>query len=323
MIEIPEVLANKARSLGAEAWLVDLAGAVADIERDWGLSVGSPYADGTEGWVAPAIDRSGHRSVLKLCVPRPGDDPFALARREITVLARAGGRGCVALERHDGDRGALLLERLGPSLADIGQPFATRLEILAGLAVSFWTPVSAQDPILALGLQTGPQKAAWLIEFIETTWPELDRPCSEAAVADAIDAARRRAAADNPQRAVLVHGDIHPWNTLRVDPTQGAKGPASWRLIDPDGLVAEPEYDLGVLLREDPEELLADIEAGDPRRRARWLAERTGTDEVAIWDWGLCERVSTGLLAAQIGLQPIGDQMLAVADRLAEFDDRR
>jgi streptomycin 6-kinase len=38
---------------------------------------------------------------------------------------------------------------------------------------------------------------------------------------------------------------------------------------------------------------------------------------VAIWEWGVVERVSTGLVATKIGLQPVGRQMLALADRIA------
>ena len=71
---------------------------------------------------------------------------------------------------------------------------------------------------------------------------------------------------------------------------------------------------MGILMREDPLELLA----GNPRARANWLARRTGLDATAIWEWGAVERVSTGLLCSQIELQPVGREMLAVADRVAE-----
>jgi streptomycin 6-kinase len=104
---------------------------------------------------------------------------------------------------------------------------------------------------------------------------------------------------------VLVHGDVHQWNALR-------RGDG-FALVDPDGLLAEPEYDLGILMREDPVELTA----GDPRDRARRLAARTGRDPVATWEWGVAERVSTGLLCLSIGLVPVGPQMLAAADRIA------
>jgi streptomycin 6-kinase len=48
-----------------------------------------------------------------------------------------------------------------------------------------------------------------------------------------------------------------------------------------------------------------------------WLAARCGLDATAIWQWGVAERVSTGLLCTKIGLQPVGRQMLAAADRVA------
>jgi streptomycin 6-kinase len=67
-------------------------------------------------------------------------------------------------------------------------------------------------------------------------------------------------------------------------------------------------------MREDPVGLLY----GDPRQRARWLAARCGLDATAIWQWGVVERVSTGLLCTKIELQPVGCEMLAAADRLAE-----
>jgi hypothetical protein len=39
--------------------------------------------------------------------------------------------------------GAMLLERLGPSLYDLGVPFDRRLEILTGLAQGVWRPCPA------------------------------------------------------------------------------------------------------------------------------------------------------------------------------------
>jgi streptomycin 6-kinase len=56
---------------------------------------------------------------------------------------------------------------------------------------------------------------------------------------------------------------------------------------------------------------------GDPHERARWLATRSKLDATAIWEWGVAERVSTGLLCTRIELQPIGRQMLAAADAVA------
>ena len=67
------------------------------------------------------------------------------------------------------------------------------------------------------------------------------------------------------------------------------------------------------MLREDPDEPLA----ADTMATAQWMAGRLGLDPIAIWEWGVVERVSTGLVTTKIGLQPVGRQMLALADRIA------
>jgi hypothetical protein len=74
----------------------------------------------------------------------------------------------------------------------------------------------------------------------------------------------------------------------------------------PDGPVAQAEYDLGVLMRGDPVELLV----GDPLDWAYWLAARTGLDPVTTWEWGVIERLSSGLHCTQIHLQPLGQDAL-------------
>ena len=165
--------------------------------------------------------------------------------------------GCCAA---DDELGALLLERLGPSLHDLKVPIGQRHEILCSAAERVWRPAPG------CGLPTGAEKGRWLIEFITRTWDELDRPCSERAIDDALACAERRIAAHDDERALLVHGDVHEWNAL-----ESADG---FKLVDPDGLLAEPEYDLGILMREDPLELLE----GDAHDRARWLARRCELD---------------------------------------------
>jgi streptomycin 6-kinase len=267
---------------------------VADLEREWAIEVGRVYDGGTEALVAEAWTDDGTPAVLKV-VPRGGSD----ALHEITVLRLVDGDGCAKLYRHDEGRGALLLERLGPSLHDLALPIGERHEILCASVRRIWRPASGS------GLPTGADKGRWLVEFITTSWRDLDRPCSVEAVDHALACAERRIAAHDERRAVLVHGDVHQWNALR--------GGDGFKLVDPDGLLAEAEYDLGILMREDPVELLQ----GDPYQRARWLAARTGLDATAIWEWGVVERVSTGLLCARIGLQPAGREMLDAADRIA------
>jgi streptomycin 6-kinase len=302
---VPEVVRNKALAAGAAVWLDGLPGLIADLERDWGITVGTPFPDATEAFVAE-VSGPGRGAVLKLMIPRPGDH----ARNEVTVLRLAGGDGCVRLLRADEARGALLLERLGRPLHQLGLPLAQRLEILCATASRLWRPVPP-----GCVLPTGAEKARWLVGYIESTWAALGRPCTERAVDYALACAARRAEAHDDERAVLVHGDVHEWNVLEAP--AGDEGRRGFRLIDPDGLVAEAECDLGVLMREDP----AELRDGDPRARARWLARRCGLDATAIWEWGAVERVSTGLLCTLIGLQPVGREMLATADFVANPED--
>ena len=292
---VPEVVRNEALAAGAAAWLDELPALVADLEREWFITVGRPYAGGTEAFVAEATLDDGTEAVLKLLIPRPG----GAASNEITVLRLTNGEGCVQLLRDDVARCALLLERLGVSMYELALPVTERHETLCSAAERVWRP--APD----CSLPTGAEKGHWLVDSITTAWEELDRPCSERAVDYALSCAARRIAAHDDERAVLVHGDVHQWNTLKAND--------GFKLVDPDGLLAEAEYDMGILMREDPVELLA----GDAHERAEWLAERTGLDATAIWEWGVVERVSTGLLYTKIDLQPVGREMLAVACRVS------
>ena len=97
----------------------------------------------------------------------------------------------------------------------------------------------------------------------------------------------------DPSRDVLCHGDPHAGNALR------AQGIPRYRFIDPEGFRCEPEYDVGVVLRDFSRQLLA---IGD-LRQAQSLHEQllreattaTGTDVLRTREWAFVERVTTGL----------------------------
>lgn len=294
-MDVPEVVRNKARRVGAEAWLAELAALVRELEDEWSIAAGRAYPDSTEAYVARATTCDGEAAVLKLLIPR---DDIAVTD-EIAVLRLAGGDGCVRLLRADEGRCALLVERLGPSMYDLGLPIEERHRVLCRVSSRVWRP--APDA----GLATGAMKGRWLIDFVLRMWNELDRPCSERTVEYAIACAERRIADHDDERARLVHGDVHQWNTLRAG--------TGWKLVDPDGLLADPEYDLGIIMREDPVDLLREGESA----RAAKLAKLTGTDPRKIVEWGAIERVSTGLLGTAVGLQPVARQMLHAADVIA------
>jgi streptomycin 6-kinase len=299
-VDLPtEPVRNKAVTYGATEWLDDLPATVASLEADWSITIGRAFDDATEAYVVEATMEDGTPAVLKVLLPHD-----LRAEREIDALRLADGDGLVQLLRDDPGRHALLLERLGRTLVELDRPILERHDILCAVAARVWRPAPEAN------LPTGAEKGRWLVDSITTTWERLGRPCTEAAVDDAVACAEHRIAAHDDERAVLVHGDVHQWNTL-----QAGDG---FKLVDPDGLLAEPEYDLGIIMREDPLELLA----ADPTERARRLAARTGLDATAIWEWGVVERLSTGLLCVEIELEPVGDQMLRTAEAVAGLDAR-
>jgi streptomycin 6-kinase len=293
---IPEVVRNRATSEGHAAWVDELPELVDRLERDWSIEVGRAYEEGTEALVADAVLADGTPAVLKVLVPRRGG---GVDDHEATVLRLAAGEGCPVLYRNDPSRGALLMERLGPSMFALALPYQQRLPALCDAAARIWRP--APDA----GLPTTAAKAAWLIEFVTTKWESLGRPCAEHTIDHAVACGQRRLAAVRAEQPLLLHGDVHQWNALEAD--------GEFKLVDPDGLLGDAEYDLGVILREDPDEPLA----ADSWATAQWMADRYDLDATAIWEWAAIERVSTGLVATEIDLQPVGRELLAFADRLA------
>jgi streptomycin 6-kinase len=296
VIELPDVVRNRAIAEGHAGWVDALADLVDELQRDWSIEVGRAYDEGTEAFVADAVLADGTAAVLKVLVPRRGG---GIDDHEATVLRLAGGEGCPILYQDDADRGALLMERLGPSMFALALPYEQRLPALCDAAARIWRPAADIE------LPTTTAKAAWLTEFVTAKWETLGHPCAERTIEHAVACGQRRLTAGLPELPLLLHGDVHQWNALRAGD--------GFKLVDPDGLVGDAEYDLGVILREDPDEPLA----ADPMATARWMADRHGLDATAIWEWSVIERVSTGLVATEIGLQPVGRQLLALADRLA------
>ena len=294
-IDIPPSLRKARTAAGEIAWLEALPGLVSEMASRWSLAIGTSYDGfGMNALVVEATTSDGNAAVLKVGPPSDADK----LELEATVLRLADGDGCVRLLDADVDRRALLLERLGPSMYDLGVPRRRRHELLLDAAQRLWRPVDR-----SVRLQRGSERARWTIQRLEHVWEQSHRACSERVLADAIACAERRAAAHDDRRAVLCHGDLHELNALQA-------GDGTFKLIDPEGVLAEPEYDLGVLLRNAPGE-------DDLHERADWFAAATGCDSTAIWEWGTAERVLSGLWSRVVDHQPHGDKQLADAERLS------
>jgi streptomycin 6-kinase len=303
-VDVPETVRQKAMARGVEGrrWLKRLGCLIGELERDWAVTVGTTLRGGSESYVAAARTDAGAGAVVKLEMP-----PYASFAGEVRTLAAADGRGYVRLLAYDEERNAMLQEQLGTSLRETGLPIPVQIEILCATLRRAW------DVPAPAGLPSGADKARWLSEFIVATWEDLNRPCSLRVVERALAFAEAREASFDPEAAVLVHGDAHGANALQ-DPKHT---PARFKLVDPDGLLAEPAYDLAIPMREWSRELLDGDAARLGHERCAQLSRLAGVDPRGIWEWGFIERVSTGLLATRVGAESMGKEMLDVAEAWA------
>ncbi|UQT54148.1 aminoglycoside phosphotransferase family protein [Streptomyces durmitorensis] len=310
-VEVQPLVRQKAHSLGAlgERWLAGLPGLIRDLERRWSIEVGRSLPGGSASYVARARIEDGRDAVLKLSLPTPD---FAA---QVQTLHLARGHGYAKLLAHDLDRHAMLQEALGPSMDRLGLDPWRQIKTLCAMLQSAWRVPRAPG----LSVDPSQEKALALGELVGRLWEGLGRPCSERVVAQALTYAERRAAAFDPGRCVVVHGDPHPGNALRVTaPRPGAE--AGFVFVDPDGFLADPAYDLGVVLRDWCGELRgmdAASAVGLVRSYCAQLSERTGVDQRAVWEWGFLERVSTGLYVLDFGAQELGRPFLDTAESLA------
>jgi streptomycin 6-kinase len=299
---LPEAARRRALAEGerGEAWLETLPLTLARLVSQWGLA-GAEILDGGSEALAVAGELADGRAVVIKIAP-PWADLLGAERR---VLEAAGGRGFADLYAVDEDANALLLERLGTRLDQLGWTPQAQMDALCAALMAVW-----RAPVPPGGLEDGAAKAVRLGRFIEETAQALGDPLSEPVLARARLYAADRAAAHDPARAVLAHGDAHAANALR---TQDGAG---FKFIDPDALFIEPAYDLGVIMREWPEILLQ----GDPlaagRARCARLAAQTGVEAEAVWRWGFLETVSTGLLCCKLNIYDWRD-MFQVAEAWA------
>lgn len=278
MVKTNEVSDGLARTIlelygerGAE-WLERLPATIAECERRWSLKVLPPFQPLSYNYVAPAVRADGAEVVLKLGVPNPE------LRTEIEALRLYEGRGIVRLLDADAEKGILLLERLRQgvplsSLEDDEQATTIAAQVMRQL----WRPAPPDHPFptvakWGLGFRrlraefnggTGPFPRA-LVVAAETLFTELLASSAE---------------------PVLLHGDLHHENILSAE-----RQP--WLALDPKGVVGEPAYETGALLRNPFPHLLAWPNVHRIlARRVDQLTEELRFDRERLVAWGLAQAV--------------------------------
>lgn len=304
----PEALRSaQSRGEPGHAWVAALPGVVAELCEEWSLTLGRPISGGKWAYVVHATTADGSRAVLKVSPPA---HEFAMMPEQL--LAAADGRGYVRLLAQDIARSAMLMEPLGPPLLSTALPLEEMLDVLAATLKQAW-----RAPCLpGVTVPAENDKAAGLIGLLDELWPATGKPCSQRLISTARSLAERRAEAAGESTAVACHGDPHPGNLLAIDtPRPGAE--SGYVFVDPDGILCDPAYDLGVAMSGWQDHILrADHPTALVRTWSTRLATATGLDDQAVWEWAFVERVTSGLYLTHHGHHTEGHDLLASAELL-------
>jgi streptomycin 6-kinase len=283
-----------------DAWLRRLPDLLDEVAGRWSLRLLPPFESLSYNYVAPAICSDGREAVLKACVPH------RLPRNEIAALRHYDGRGAVCLLTSDADAGLMLLERLRPGtplllVADDEVATAAASEVMRQLwrppptmphdfpSVADWGKGFGRLRALFRG-GTGPLPPR-LVERAECLYAEL-------------------CASSGPP--ALLHGDLHHWNILAAER-------APWLALDPQGVVGEPAYETGALLRNPFPGILATPGAGAIlARRADQLAERLGFEPRRVRGWAFSQAVLSAWWAIEDDAGDVSD-WVAVAELLQDL----
>jgi len=286
MCIIPEDFARFMRKVFGEegrAWLDRLPAILATCEERWNLTLGAPVRNLSFNYVAPAVLADGTEVMVKTGLT----DEFP---SQPEALRHFDGHGMVQLLAYDEDDAVMLLECLKPgtSLRAMGDDEAV-ISAAADVMRKLWRPLPQQQyPFPTVcdwgkGFErlrklynggTGPLPSA-LFEKAEKLYAELSASMAE---------------------PVLVHGDLHQDNILSAE-----REP--WLAVDPKGVIGEPVFETGALLRNFWPDILSIV---DPKSlmasRIDQLAAELGFDRERIYAWGFSQAV----LSAVWGVEDTG-----------------
>lgn len=252
-------------------WLDRLPSLLTTLAETWSLTVLPPFPNLTYNYVAPAMQEDGESVILKVGVPNPE------LTTEIAALRLFDGHGCARLLASDATLGALLIERLlpGTPLRDL-EPDDQAVLIAAEVMQRIWRPAPDDHPF--------PTTTTWGEGFarMRRAFDGGSGPFPPALA----DAAERLYAELDASSAtpVVLHGDLHQENVL-------AAQRAPWLAIDPKGVVGEPAYEVGALLRNPPPWHTPNELVRIMARRVDLLTEALGFERERVAGWGLAQAV--------------------------------
>jgi streptomycin 6-kinase len=201
---IPDKVRRNAQEQGVagRAWLAGLPQQIAEIERDWAITIGDMTQNATEAFVAFARLADGGDAVLKIVMPG-----FDANRQELRVLRAANGKGYAKLLRADETRNVMLLERLGRQLHVLNLPDERKMAVIT--------------TSIRPGYQARPVRRSQRARRRRSNSPALSDTLAQRSENpvrrpfDALEFARQRRAA-SVSKSVQIHGDAHSGTRLQA-----------------------------------------------------------------------------------------------------------
>jgi len=283
-----------------EQWITRLPEVLADLEQHWSIRLLPPF-NLSYNYVTPAVRADGTEVVFKIGYP----DPELLS--EMAALKAYDGRGIIRLFESDPKRGAMLLERLTPgvelaTLEDDDE--ATR--ITAHVMQQLWIP-APEDPKQVLCRSekwaAGLGRLRRLFDGGTGPFPTHLVEQAEGLFVDLFASAAPPA---------LLHGDLHHWNILSAQ-----RQP--WLALDPKGLLGEPAYEVGALLRNRwPENATPTDLQHQVARRIAIFSEILGFDRQRMLAWSMAQAVLSAWWSYE-DHHRVENEMLAFAQAQADL----
>lgn len=275
----PAVLERADRGASWAGFVASLPATLETLLSEWELDVDGPILHGEGAVVVPVRTAGDAEAALKVGLVDPETE------HEHLTLEAWGGRSAVALLRADPRRGALLLERAGPTdLTTV--PVLQACEVVAELYGALHRPAPRRLPLLSGFV------AAWGTSLAERS---DGLPVPRRLVQQAL--ALGRSFAEDPRTdGVAVHTDLHGGNVLA---SRRPDGP-TWLAIDPKGVSGDPHHEPAPMLWNRWEEAVA---TGDVRtavrRRFHTLVDVAGLEEDRARDWVVVRMVLNALWAVE------------------------
>ncbi len=255
------------------AWLNRLPALLAAYEERWDLTLGAPFSNLSFNYVAPAIRADGAQVIVKVGL----SDEFP---SQPEALRHFAGHGMARLLAYDEQNNIMLLESLRPgrslrAVENDEEAISAAVDVMRQL----WRPLPSQH-------YPFPTVSAWGEGFgrIRDLYAGGVGPFPSPAIFDRAERLYAELGASTAE-PVLLHGDLHQDNILSAE-----REP--WLAVDPKGVIGEPAYETGALLRNFwPDILSIPNPKSLMRRRIDQLTAELGFERERIYGWGFAQAV--------------------------------